>query len=146
VLVVGAGQMGGGIAQVLAASGREVVLADPEPEPLTRALAAIRASLERLATRGGADPEAVLARVHPGGELLDASLPDDRGDRRARGGQTRALRARRPPARSRGSVRLGALRALPALLPQLEAAELGREPGRGFYVYARAGEGTSRHG
>ena len=39
VLVVGAGQMGGGIAQVVAASGRRVSLYDPFPGATERALA-----------------------------------------------------------------------------------------------------------
>src|SRR5439155_475169 len=38
VLVVGAGQMGGGIAQVVAASGRRVSLHDPVPGAYERAL------------------------------------------------------------------------------------------------------------
>ena len=41
VLVVGAGQMGGGIAQVVAASGRRVSLHDPYPGAIERGLAAI---------------------------------------------------------------------------------------------------------
>ena len=56
VLVVGAGQMGGGIAQVVAASGRRVSLYDSVPGATERGLAAMRKSLERLAEKGGADP------------------------------------------------------------------------------------------
>ena len=52
VLVVGAGQMGGGIAQVVAASGRRVSLHDPYPGAIERGLAAMRNSLERLADKG----------------------------------------------------------------------------------------------
>src|SRR6476646_11820043 len=52
VLVVGAGQMGGGIAQVVAASGRSVSLHDPYPGAIERGLAAMRKSLERLAEKG----------------------------------------------------------------------------------------------
>ena len=59
VLVVGAGQMGGGIAQVVAASGRRVSLYDAAPAAVERGLAAMRKSLERLAEKGGADPEKV---------------------------------------------------------------------------------------
>src|SRR2546423_5822664 len=63
VLVVGAGQMGSGIAQVVAASGRHVSLNDAEPGAAERGIATMRKSLVKLAEKGGADPEAVLARV-----------------------------------------------------------------------------------
>jgi 3-hydroxybutyryl-CoA dehydrogenase len=63
VLVVGAGQMGAGIAQVVAASGRRVSLYDAVPAATERGLAAMRKSLEKLAERGGADPDEVLGRV-----------------------------------------------------------------------------------
>ena len=55
VLVVGAGQMGAGIAQVVAASGRRVSLHDAAPGATERGLAAMRKSLEKLAEKGGAD-------------------------------------------------------------------------------------------
>jgi 3-hydroxybutyryl-CoA dehydrogenase len=74
VLVVGAGQMGGGIAQVVAASGRHVSLHDPFPGATDRGLAAMRKSLERLAEKGGAAADEVLARVTPVGDLVDAAL------------------------------------------------------------------------
>jgi 3-hydroxybutyryl-CoA dehydrogenase len=63
VLVVGAGQMGGGIAQVVAASGRRVSLHDEVPGAVERALAAMETSLGKLAEKGGPDPAEVLARV-----------------------------------------------------------------------------------
>jgi 3-hydroxybutyryl-CoA dehydrogenase len=63
VLVVGAGQMGGGIAQVVASSGRRVLLHDAAPGATERALQAMRRSLVKLAEKGGADPDDVLARV-----------------------------------------------------------------------------------
>jgi 3-hydroxybutyryl-CoA dehydrogenase len=74
VLVVGAGQMGGGIAQVVAASGRRVSLHDPFPGAIERGLAAMRKSLERLAEKGGAPAEEVLARVIPVDDLVEADL------------------------------------------------------------------------
>jgi 3-hydroxybutyryl-CoA dehydrogenase len=74
VLVVGAGQMGGGIAQVVAASGRRVSLHDPYPGAIDRGLATMRKSLTRLAEKGGADPDEVLARVTPVDELAAADL------------------------------------------------------------------------
>jgi 3-hydroxybutyryl-CoA dehydrogenase len=74
VLVVGAGQMGGGIAQVVAASGRRVSLHDAAPYAVERGLEAMRRSLEKLAEKGGADPDEVLARVEPVDDLVAADL------------------------------------------------------------------------
>jgi 3-hydroxybutyryl-CoA dehydrogenase len=74
VLVVGAGQMGGGIAQVVAASGRRVSLHDAAPGATERGLATMRRSLEKLAERGGGDPEEVLGRVEPVDDLVPADL------------------------------------------------------------------------
>ena len=74
VLVVGAGQMGAGIAQVVAASGRHVSLHDPYPGATERGLATIRRSLERLAEKGGGDVEETLARIEPVDALLTADL------------------------------------------------------------------------
>src|SRR5215207_8776513 len=75
VLVVGAGQMGGGIAQVLASSGRRVSLHDAAPGAVERGLEAMSKSLERLASKGAAlDPEEVLGRVESVEELVPADL------------------------------------------------------------------------
>jgi 3-hydroxybutyryl-CoA dehydrogenase len=74
VLVVGAGQMGSGIAQVVAASGRRVSLYDSAPGALERGLASMRSSLEKLAAKGGADPDETLARVEAAAELVPADL------------------------------------------------------------------------
>src|SRR5881397_3366298 len=74
VLVVGAGQMGGGIAQVVAASGRRVSLHDPYPGATERGLAAMRKSLEKLAEKGVPPAEDVLARVTPADDLVEADL------------------------------------------------------------------------
>ena len=74
VLVVGAGQMGGGIAQVMAASGRRVSLHDAAPGAVERGLETMRKSLTRLAQKGGADPDEVLARVEPVADLVPADL------------------------------------------------------------------------
>ena len=70
VVVVGAGQMGAGIAQVVAASGRRVSLHDPFPGAVDKGLAAIRKSLDRL----GADVDGTLARIEPSDELVAAEL------------------------------------------------------------------------
>ena len=74
VLVVGAGQMGAGIAQVVAASGRRVSLHDPFPGAVDRGLATMRKSLSKLAEKGGSDPEETLARVEPVDDLVAADL------------------------------------------------------------------------
>ena len=74
VLVVGAGQMGGGIAQVVAASGRRVSLHDELPGAVERALGAMERSLAKLAAKGGADPEEVLGRVSAVEEIVSADL------------------------------------------------------------------------
>jgi 3-hydroxybutyryl-CoA dehydrogenase len=74
VLVVGAGQMGGGIAQVVAASGRRVSLHDAQPGAVERSLETMRKSLGKLAEKGGPDPEEVLPRVVPSEDLVPADL------------------------------------------------------------------------
>jgi 3-hydroxybutyryl-CoA dehydrogenase len=74
VLVVGAGQMGAGIAQVAAAAGMHVTLVDVAEEQLARGRATIAASLAKLAAKGGCDdPEAVLARITTSTELTSAA-------------------------------------------------------------------------
>jgi 3-hydroxybutyryl-CoA dehydrogenase len=74
VLVVGAGQMGAGIAQVVAASGRRISLHDAAPGAVERGLETMRRSLTKLAEKGGADPDEVLARVEPADGLVPADL------------------------------------------------------------------------
>jgi 3-hydroxybutyryl-CoA dehydrogenase len=73
VLVVGAGQMGSGIAQVAAAAGCRVSLHDAAPGATERALEGIRKSLAKLAEKGGPDPGEVLARI----EIVDDLVPAD---------------------------------------------------------------------
>jgi 3-hydroxybutyryl-CoA dehydrogenase len=74
VLVVGAGQMGGGIAQVVAASGRRVSLHDAVPGAAERALETMRKSLGKLAEKGGPAPDEVLSRVEVTDDLVPADL------------------------------------------------------------------------
>ncbi len=74
VLVVGAGQMGGGIAQVVAGSGRRVSIYDEQPGATDRALETMRKSLTKLAEKGGAAPDDVLGRVDAVDELVAADL------------------------------------------------------------------------
>jgi len=65
VLVVGAGAMGSGIAQVCAQAGREVTLVDANQEVLDGAVERMRPSLEKLAKKGyiRETPGIVLRRV-----------------------------------------------------------------------------------
>ena len=66
VAVVGAGLMGGGIAQVAAAAGHDVVLRDVTPGALERGLGAIRSSYAKLVEKGrmaSDDAEAALGRI-----------------------------------------------------------------------------------
>ena len=86
VLVVGAGQMGGGIAQTFAASGRRVSLYDAAPGAVERGLETMRKSLARLAEKGGADPDDVLSPSRARGRPR-AGRADGRGGGRGRGRQ-----------------------------------------------------------
>ena len=74
VLVVGAGQMGAGIAQVVAASGREVLLHDAAPGAVERGLGTIERSLAKMHEKGGPEPSGVLARIAPVDALVKADL------------------------------------------------------------------------
>jgi 3-hydroxybutyryl-CoA dehydrogenase len=74
VLVVGAGQMGGGIAQVVAASGRHVSLHDAQPGASDRALDAMRKSLGKLEEKGGQPADEVLRRITVVDDLVPAAL------------------------------------------------------------------------
>jgi 3-hydroxybutyryl-CoA dehydrogenase len=68
VLVVGAGQMGGGIAHVAALSGDTVTLLDLEPRFVEAALKTMSGFLERAVKKGRLTPEerdAAVARVTP---------------------------------------------------------------------------------
>jgi 3-hydroxybutyryl-CoA dehydrogenase len=74
VLVVGAGQMGGGIAQVVAASGRHVSLYDAQPGATDRALDAMRKSLGKLEEKGEPPVDEVLRRITVVDDLVPAAL------------------------------------------------------------------------
>jgi len=74
--VVGAGQMGAGIAQVAAQSGLSVLLLDVDPDLVQKGLAGIRAQLERAVSKGKLKAEesrATLARVKGASAAQDAS-------------------------------------------------------------------------
>jgi 3-hydroxybutyryl-CoA dehydrogenase len=77
VCVVGAGQMGSGIAQVAAVAGYDVTLVDVAPAQLDRALQGIEQSLEKLVARErvAADVAAsALGRIERAGEPVEADL------------------------------------------------------------------------
>lgn len=63
VAVIGAGQMGSGIAQVAAQAGHRVMLHDIDAALSEGAIAKIRTTLERLASRGKIDPASVEATL-----------------------------------------------------------------------------------
>ncbi len=67
--VIGAGQMGNGIAQVCALAGYDVRLSDVEPKALENALVTVDRNLARQVTRGRigeADKSAALRRIRTG--------------------------------------------------------------------------------
>ena len=67
VMVIGAGQMGSGIAQVMAAHGVEVTLRDIKQEFVDRGIAKIEKSLAHSVTKGRItedDKTATMARIH----------------------------------------------------------------------------------
>ncbi len=78
--VVGAGQMGSGIAHVAALAGRSVVLADVSDDAVRKGLRTIEKNLGRQVEKGKVTPEArdaALARVAPATDLArfaDADL------------------------------------------------------------------------
>ena len=76
VIVVGAGQMGGGIAQVCAAADLVVTLVDVGEEHLARGVAAIEKSLGRLAEKGGRAPDDVLANLSTSTTIPEGSGAD----------------------------------------------------------------------
>lgn len=79
VAVIGAGQMGSGIAQVVAAGGYEVKLYDIASDRVTLALGEIAASLARRAARGlssEAEAQAALQRITAVKTLAEAAEAD----------------------------------------------------------------------
>ena len=66
--------MGGGIAQVVAASGRRVSLHDSVPGAVERGLETMQRSLGKLAEKGGPEPDDVLGRVLPESSLNPHAL------------------------------------------------------------------------
>ncbi len=67
--VIGAGQMGGGIAHICALGGHDVTLVDIAEEPLAKGLKAIERNLERQVSReriSAEDKDAALGRITSG--------------------------------------------------------------------------------
>jgi 3-hydroxybutyryl-CoA dehydrogenase len=79
VAVVGAGQMGSGIAQVAAQAGLSVVLADASAELARKAVDKLGGTLGKLVEKGkisAADRDGLLARVRPAASLDDCAGAD----------------------------------------------------------------------
>ncbi len=77
--VIGAGQMGGGIAHVCALGGYRVLLHDVAPGKVKDALATIEHNLARQISRGlvsEADAEAAMARIEPAETLEQVGAVD----------------------------------------------------------------------
>jgi len=76
--VVGAGTMGGGIAQVAATTGFDVLLHDVSPELLDRSLKVMDKSVSKLIEKGKIkeDKAAILARIKPTTSLADFKAAD----------------------------------------------------------------------
>jgi 3-hydroxybutyryl-CoA dehydrogenase len=79
VAIVGAGQMGAGIAQAVAAGGYQVLLYDSAVDRVPQAQAAIAASLARQVERGLTDQaaaDAALSRIKAAASLAEAGRAD----------------------------------------------------------------------
>ncbi|WP_434510732.1 3-hydroxybutyryl-CoA dehydrogenase [Desulfitobacterium sp. AusDCA] len=79
IMVIGAGQMGGGIAQVSAQAGYSVILNDINEEFLTRGLGIIEKNLQRSIEKGklgAAEKKVILNRITKSTALQDAASAD----------------------------------------------------------------------
>ena len=77
--IVGAGQMGNGIAHVFAVAGYDVLMTDISQESLDKATALIARNLDRQVTKGkitAADRDAALARIRTTLKLSDLGQTD----------------------------------------------------------------------
>jgi len=77
--VVGAGQMGNGIAQVAAASGLDVIMNDIKGEYVAKGLETIAANLQRGVTKGrmtAEEKEVILGRIQTSTDLQDMAHAD----------------------------------------------------------------------
>lgn len=79
VAIIGAGQMGAGIAQTVALGGYDVGLYDRDPARVDTARAVIAASLARHVARGGisqSDADATLSRIQPRTGMAEVGKAD----------------------------------------------------------------------
>lgn len=77
--IIGAGQMGGGIAQLYATHEYGVILCDIDGSRLERSVAAIRENLERQAEKGNIDSaliNGIVGRIRPSGDIAAVSIVD----------------------------------------------------------------------
>lgn len=77
--VIGAGQMGNGIAHVMALAGYDVIMSDISQEALDRAMATIRRNMERQVSRGKITQDqmnAALSRIQTTLNLPDIGASD----------------------------------------------------------------------
>ncbi|WP_457590645.1 3-hydroxyacyl-CoA dehydrogenase/enoyl-CoA hydratase family protein [Geoglobus sp.] len=77
VLVVGAGTMGHGIAEVCALSGYDVTLVDVSEEALKKAMERISWSLSKLEKKKGVRKEEILAKITPTTDLASSARKAD---------------------------------------------------------------------
>ncbi|HHY26903.1 MAG TPA: 3-hydroxybutyryl-CoA dehydrogenase [Desulfitobacterium dehalogenans] len=79
IMVIGAGQMGGGIAQVAAQAGYSIILNDIKEEFVTRGLSIIEKNLKRSVEKGKlevTESRAILERLSKSTSLQDAAFAD----------------------------------------------------------------------
>lgn len=78
IAVIGAGQMGSGIAQVAAQAGFQVILCDNHPEGLSKAVSGIEKSLSKLFEKGKIDehPPVIIGRIKKASQLSDLTSAD----------------------------------------------------------------------
>jgi len=79
IMIIGAGQMGSGIAQVAAVAGLEIVLNDIKDEFVNRGIGVIEKNLNREVSKGQLDEagkEIIMKRITPSTSINDASDVD----------------------------------------------------------------------
>jgi len=77
--IIGAGQMGSGIAQVCAAAGLDVILNDRDPARLTNGIDTIEKGYARLVSKGSLaedDSRSALERIKPVGSFAELAPCD----------------------------------------------------------------------
>lgn len=77
--IIGAGQMGGGIAQVAAQAGHHVILQDISKEAAVKGVGKLAKGLERIIAKGKmteAERDALIGRISATGELSDLAQAD----------------------------------------------------------------------